>query len=571
MATIQFQDMGTATRPFLAISQNTVDLLERITSAEKAQAVPYMKMWRIKPESGEPVHGKDGVPTGPLSTTLVLPPSFGVGADIRFRERPPVSFGKATIKTHSPKGIILFRQINLTFTVHRPEIIFQEPEVGRDNWSDLLIPGCVFAMEYGWTASSGVKNGLLNGEGFVDTGQNPHVVVPARTRIRFVVTHYDFKVQSDSQIVVTVDGIEDGELSIRQAFLGGPQPGSKDGKIEILGAVDPYSAVGQEMLTKLSNDVKKMFGSADVKKGSKGYDDVVPFKTVCDVLFAPLISACYTTLGYNQPELWLGKFNERAGKLVKYYGGGIMSGKSIGDFTIPKRLVAEIFAKAKGKKQITLQNFLQIFLAKIMDADIWTRTKGADEIGCTLQTRVITNKKSVSFYVIDMNRELTRFVSTDRDSFRSQIAGSRPTRAEVRDALKKKGVPMITFGHGNSYIQEADFSVMNDDPIKTLLMIRGLKEASRIDMVEKTELKRKLEEQRPQLLYSSAIRGEINMMGNFAFDTFGLVWLDFEVPVWSGPFFVTAKTDTIDRSGFFSAFSVYSSGEDPLGTRVPKT
>lgn len=568
----KFNEMGQTTRPYLSISQDTVDLLERITPAEKAQAVPYLKIWRIDPATGEPVHGRDGIPTGPLSSAVLTPPSFGAGADVRRRESPPVSFQRATIRTQSPRGIILFRQIDLAFTVHRPEIIFQEAEADRDSWSDLLMPGFVFAMEYGWVASAGVKNPLMNGEGFDGDSalrkENPRVIVPAISRIRFVVTHYDFKMAGDRQITVTIKAVEDGELNIRQAFIGGPKQEVSGGKVSFSSPLDPYSAEGQKQKDQLEKLIKdKIFDPSKVKKGSKGYDDLIKFKDLCDVLFAPVISEAYKALGYNEPQLWLGNFSSKNATLIHKYGGTPMADKSIGEFTFPKRRIPELFSQIQGT-QITLQNFLTVFLSKMMAADIWTASKGLDERMPVLQCKVVTNKKDVNFYIIDMNRELTRFFPNDRENFKLQLAGRKPTKADVKRVLREKGVPLISFGHGNSYIQDSDFSVMSDDPIKTLLIVRGLKEASRTDRVNKTELQRKVEEARPKMLYSSAIKGDVTMIGNFAFDTFGLVWLDFDVPVWSGPFFIQSKTDTIDRTGFVSSFSLYSSGEDPLGTKA---
>jgi hypothetical protein len=353
-----------------------------------------------------------------------------------------------------------------------------------------------------------------------------------------------------------------------QAFVIPTASSVSNGKLKTADPKDAYSKEAQKNIKSLEKIIKeKIFDSDNVKPGSKGYDDLIEFKTVCDVLFAPIISKAYTSLGYNTPSLFLGAFNKKAGSLVGKYGGKPMSDKSIGDFTIPRREVAATFAKLRDNTQITLGNFIREFTAKIMNPEVWQRSKGADEIGAVVRVRIVTNKKQVAVYIIDLNRELTRFFSTDKKDFAKQLAGAKPTRAKIRDELRKKGVPMVTLGHSHSYVQDASFNVMNNDPVKTLLMKRALDEPARVDKTQKTELEQKTKEANPKLLYSSAIQGEITMLGNFAFDTFGLIWLDFGIPVWSGPFFITGRVDNIDRSGFTTTISVYSSGEDPLGTR----
>ena len=57
------------------------------------------------------------------------------------------------------------------------------------------------------------------------------------------------------------------------------------------------------------------------------------------------------------------------------------------------------------------------------------------------------------------------------------------------------------------------------------------------------------------------------MLGNHVFDIFGLVWLEFTVPVWDGPFYIMAREDTINQTGFFTSITLRSAGTDPLGTQ----
>jgi hypothetical protein len=75
-------------------------------------------------------------------------------------------------------------------------------------------------------------------------------------------------------------------------------------------------------------------------------------------------------------------------------------------------------------------------------------------------------------------------------------------------------------------------------------------------------------------MYSSAINGDMTMIGNFVFDVFGMVWLDFGVPIWSGPFTVMEHEDVLDRTGLTTRVTFRADGSDPLGTQgrasVPK-
>ena len=44
-------------------------------------------------------------------------------------------------------------------------------------------------------------------------------------------------------------------------------------------------------------------------------------------------------------------------------------------------------------------------------------------------------------------------------------------------------------------------------------------------------------------MYRSAIKGVITVLGNFAFDAFGLLWMDFGIPAYDGLFYVLQKVE----------------------------
>ena len=70
-----------------------------------------------------------------------------------------------------------------------------------------------------------------------------------------------------------------------------------------------------------------------------------------------------------------------------------------------------------------------------------------------------------------------------------------------------------------------------------------------------------------QQIYSPVMRGSITTIGNFILDAFNLVWLDFGVKRWDGPFTVYEMEDVIERGLFTTTYSVFSPGTDPLGTQ----
>lgn len=551
----KFEVIGDKETPFLAIAQDAINALESITPAEKASAVPFVRIWAVDPDSGDPIHkDSSGNPTGALTNQTNTPPSFGLPSDgeTRFRERPPVSLERIHIKTDNPRGIITYRTLELKFTVHRPEVVFEENSE-HDSWSSLIIPGKVHVLEYGWTASAGVKNGILNGEGVSQEGGK---TVPARTRIKFVVTNYTFRIANDNQIEFTIQAFEDGEYNMRRMTIGVtlPKKEGKDGKL-----TDAYSADGQKIVKAVQDQIGK-----DLKDSVS--DGRVKLQDLLDKMFADRIKDAYK--GYKEVKLFLGKFNKLVPTPVKGYK---MSGEDIGNFEIPLKEIQRTFSAliTKEAQQLTIYNFLKPFLNIVGNANTWDETKGTKDdkdrpknVIPQLIMRTITSKNNIAIYIFDVRREFIKFEPGD---YKPE---EKLSRSETRKKVIDKKIPFVSFGKGNSYIQEANFDVQPDDQIKSLFIQRYagrdraaitgnpdiVNKAGKLPIPEKT-------------LYSSAIRGDITMLGNFAFDLFGLVWLDFGVKVWDGPFNVLTREDTIERGSFMTKLTFVAEGSDPLGTQ----
>ena len=127
----EFKDAGPNDKPVRQVPvSEALQALEQIPAADKAQAVPYALLWEINQTTGEPMHGKDGIPSNPLSLILTQSPKFGASINnvdkSRFRERAPVSLERISIKTENPRGLIIIRTVNLSFVVHKPDVIFEK-------------------------------------------------------------------------------------------------------------------------------------------------------------------------------------------------------------------------------------------------------------------------------------------------------------------------------------------------------------------------------------------------------------------------------------------------------------
>ena len=573
-------DIATSDSPFLKITQDSIMILEGITAAEKAQAVPYLKIWQIDPTTGKPAFPNSSDPNSPaypFSTVFVEPPRFGsqiqnVQDGPEFRERPPVSLQRIVVKTDIPKGRIQYSRISLSFVVHRPDVIFSDKVPDRDAWSQILAPGAVFAMRYGWTASSGVKNNLLNGSDFKDG----IVTVPSFRDIRFQVTNFNFSITPDLQFEFHVEAMESGHLHVRRTLVSAS---TDDDVKKVLKktadkfaspttvSYDPYSDANRKLNFEIQNKVKAFLKKA--QKNKKGAASMVGFKSIVESLFKDSIEASYRSGGYGgNVQIIIGKFNGRAGFTSDTFGGVDQSDQLISSFLFPYKAVEDLCSHIlKDGQDMTVYNFMNQFLRMFNTPASWSSKQKDNKIPEITIKEVLSKAGDVDFYIFDAKRELIVF---DKNEEENTLKNSKKTRDDVKKALKNLNIPMVSLLKGNSYIQDAKFGVQLDDKMKSIFVRRYFNDSkANFDITKHPDLADKLETgvDPREIMYSSAITGDLTMIGNFAFDTFGMVWLDFNVKRFDGPFFIMSREDVIERGNFSTKVHLYSAGVDILGTQ----
>jgi hypothetical protein len=576
-------------RAFLGLDQGAVEVLEAITSAEKALAVPYLKIWRINPQTGEPVHANpDKTPRAPLTIATREPPAFGVsGLERRHPERPDVSLESVRIKTVAPRDIICYHTFEIALVAHRPEALFEDPPPGRDGWISLITPGEVHMIEYGWAAGTGIANPLIGGGDYVNSSVTPPIIVPSRRRLRMQVVASPFSIGTTGEVRMTLSAYEMGEFHLRQAVLGFESLSEDDlrelATRTVEGApgpaprmpVDTRGGVGDKIRDAVKNKLKGLQGKVRSVKGS---GPCVTFKDLADALLAGPIEATLRAAGYRNVRLWLGNFNELVGTTSPRYGG--ITPKSIGDFLVPLREVEEqLGLMLKNGHQMTLYNFLVRFLELMGLPDVWARpakqkdsqTKAPLQRLPRVVIRTVSSEErgEVAVYVFDVNREFVKFTEADR-------IGRGATKAEVRQKLRDKGIPIFTLGKGLSFIEDSKFDVQQDPHMKAIMIRRYLKkspyDANEPDIVRQVLRPggESLSVDARQLIFASSIVGNVQMMGNFATDTFSMIWVEFGIRQFDGTFNVLEREDVIEPGRFVTTIRLQSTGDDPLGTQGRK-
>lgn len=550
------QFIGNALSP---IPPAAVDVMESMTPADIAQSVPWIRIWEIG-RDGKPKH-----PDRPMSFQFAEPPAFGASSDGAFMERPKVSLQRMSVKTNLSRGTQNYKEIELGIVVHRPDAVFLEGE-DRDNWTSLITPGSIHILEYGWQGSS--TNPLINGQGFEDAESG--VVVQSRQSILFSVATYSFGIQTGMEFEINIKGYEAGEHMLRNTKLG---------STDFFTAVSKSDKDLDKDIRARVQSVMETIPTVVVPKAGK----MVKLKDVLDQLVAPVLLETLRNMGYEEVTLLLGDFNSKVGKSAPNYGDRDMSGLSIGELLIRKDHISQVLSRSLiNASAMTVMSFISLILSDINNAAAWTvaTRRGANESKTAegkarnerfgqlpeLRTKTLTfrrrSKSAINLYIFDTKSDLLKKFDPD-DRFQD----AEPSRSAVIKKLRDKNIPVISFLKGLSFIRDASFSVEQDPRMQAILIQRSYYQVRELYTNRNST---QTDENLPNpkhLIYSSAISGDITMHGNFVFQLFGTLWLDFGVRQWSGPFYVMENEDVLENGAFVSKISVRSAGDDPLNSQ----
>lgn len=551
---------GPLVSPAPRTGQVPIDLMEGLSPAQAASLVPFVKIIQLDPRTGREVTG-----TRPLMYDLIQTPQFGslaaFGNDPEaFRERGLVSLTGLRVQTQMEYGFISYSKVALEFTVHQPRIVLDR---GSDvQWRALLEEGTSFSMEYGWRADRTIvfDNPVFNGEGFEDqnTGQT---IRPTRT-IMLAVVRYNLHLRGNGEIDVSIEALENGDIALRETRL-----------IDVVGPQPAASGIDRTRgaRSKDDDDVRAAAAlQARLKTLGGGSRKYYTMRQLLGELLYPLISEACSRFGYDVIDMFVGNFNADAGIQSKEYGGQGLAGRSIGDFQIPIERARDLltFPTARGVS-LRLHDILSTVIGEVNSFDKAWREADPSIDGrpnVALQARTIRQSDGVHLVLTILDRKEREHALKGL----TRIPLGQQSRANVFDRLLRQNIPIIEFGRGSSLILESSFSVQPDPLFQSILVDRAYRDRKdREEITSTPDVETRRGTSRPQeVIPLSILDGSITFLGNFIFETYGAVWIEyFGASSISGIFHVLERTDVIEPGKFTTEVRFISEGIDPLNVR----
>jgi hypothetical protein len=245
--------------------------------------------------------------------------------------------------------------------------------------------------------------------------------------------------------------------------------------------------------------------------------------------------------------------------------GGVTS---LADFLVPVSALKDLMtAHLASGRAMLLREFFNMVITTMNRPEAWAPSNTAlrPHIGARWETtQDVSGASTLSCVIFDRN-------SID-DAVKRLTA--LPTEQQSKDAVMQKlrdaNVPVIEFGRAGSMVLDAGFE-MQPHPLIQSIQIETA-ERSRKDRVQTAAMpdveSRKGQAAPHDIVPASILEGDVTLVGNFVFDAFRRLWIEFYgSSSISGIFNVMTKTDRLEAGVFTSAFHLVSDGADPLGTR----
>ena len=544
---------------------SALDELESATAVDIAGAVPYINITQVDPFTAERI-GEN------IMKELLATPQFSNPQGLFFLERPQVSFDNLEVKTEQKYGYPYNNVITMEFTVHRPDVVFSADEYS--SWRQLLVEGSAFLLEYGWVANPGaVKNDLLNGIGFYDPDSQS--VVAARTSSLISIVSYTLSLDANGSIKFVMEGRSMGNLGLRQVSLG-------DELVNSFLTAEATSVSYMRELKKIQNTIditledavrkilQSKLNNLDETKGvTRNRRRFVTLGDVLDTFVEPVLKRMCAKIGYKSSEFSFGNFNKRAGRTSEDYGSVELSSKSIGDFPIPVKVLAESLAGLQLRgKLLRVESFIDTILNLTRGASKWA--VGSFPPALFPLSREIPDGDGVGFFysIID------GFDGSDAFEEPADVASGGYTKQEIFNKLKERAVPVIELGRITSIIKTFDFEI-NPEPLqRSIFAERALSHRKdAIQLTEQPDPRGAAGRSSPKnIIPLSIMQGSIGFIGNFIFQMFSYVWIEFygAYPI-SGVYNMRERVDRIEAGNFTTTVGFVSAGLDPFNTRARLT
>jgi hypothetical protein len=547
--------------PILRFDKSLIDNFQAVSPTELGESVPYVSLRTVD------LHGNV---LEDLSMNFFHAPvdMEKIKEGKRYGERPVMSLKELSLKTTLAGGVLDYTSVTLLVKIHSPSILKTSTAVS------FLIPGAPLLLEYG-------RKGTLRGR----EGKTSSEFLNQKEQLLFQVKSYNLSMDALGQIDLTVEGTAFNDtfnnVYVGDTGLPSDTENLDQSQSENLKMLYDRQEVISKYMTELLDEKNK--GSIDydlISKWLTESQEIAAFKVRNTPIHRKFVTSHVEVLGRVSFNKMFGKkhphqqvvklhdllytyCHDTFGALAKtfpgiakfsvVYGnfndraGPALGGKSIAEFPIHKRRFDKMLQKMKKGGQLvpTLSVFLNYVEAEFLeDKNYWTWLLSPKE-------REIYNHPNIKIHLENKGSELVLNIidlKSDIPPTTGVLPIGKSPEAKVEKEVKDLGIPIIRFGHANSFIKSLVLNQHADQAMKAALIERMWN--SRIEGPRSLVPPAESRETTGTTPLTLPLKGTASVLGHVAWKPYRTFYLAGGIYVVNGFYKITGVTHKLSAAGF---------------------
>jgi len=539
--------------PLFNFNKKFTEDFSKITQAELAQAIPYIKI-DIVNLTGEVV-------TNLNASFFQKQIDFNnAGKEARYGDRPTMSLQSIDISTDEASGYLYYTHVTLRLKIHKKDSLSDKAILA------LLFPGCPLRLEYGWNSS----NELLN----------------QKQVLSINVKNYNLSIDSTGQVDLTVECLAFNDMfsNIYIGDLGAKSKsntklsknfqqitqfleGLEKAKASIDKNSNDYTYVTSQ-ITDLRKAEKEIRGSIEKKfaDGIHKLHSMKPFEvkfgknkkpikclTFHDIVHT-LCNDTLTALTENLPfEIVYGSFNDHCLEFKS---------KSIADFPVDQTKLLDSLAEfgGNGEPVLTLKVFLELLMREycqnedyiVAISNVKPQEEEKDKAGKVIKAEEDFNIPTMVMNFTNTGKKLLLSIFDAKSNLpvtTNKIKNiAKSSQSKIEDIFKDFNLATLSLGNANTFIKDINLSQESDAYMKAVFIVRA-HQASSLTVGDPT-LPSDVGVNEPTNAMTLPLRGSATVIGHPAWLPMRAFYLSTGLFMVDAVYIIHKVSHTLSRDGF---------------------
>lgn len=542
--------VDTEDNPFANLTQEFFDELQSISSIELAQSSPYISLFTVN-LNGEIIEDLN------VSYFFNAQETDSIDSQIRYKNRPTMSFDSIDLITRNPSGDIYISEVVMKLKIH------SLTELSKTSLISLVIPGSPHLLEYGWKSPNEflnsnresvyfqVRNYTLNYNEVSEVDLTIYGTVLAENFKNTLVGDVGEPIETENISNEEADGINHKKQRIEKLIESIEELKNSSGQNTTNPQIARLSAEAYNKNENIAREVINISFNQKMEKLRELVDPSTGNVTLHDLIYT-LCNDTFVAL----TDIWpkVDEFRIIYGSFNKTLDLASVP-RSLADFPINyKRFVKKIENSVeRGDFALNIQRLINLLVTEFLsNEEVWRANIDSTDAETYnspyIRTNFFNRSRGNDGHVLEYH-------IFDAKAFTPSTLASLPegktSPEEFEESVVQNNITplgIIRLGHAQSFVKKTELQQVVDESMKSVLIERMAQD--RLEGPRSTKTKNRPQARGVQPL-TLPLEGNLEVIGHPAWKPFKSFYIDAGLFLINGAYLVLETTHTL-RAGDFT-------------------